>query len=96
VSIRLLAVLAATELFSLLVLLINLATVHVPVVATILGPLHGCVYLATIIGATMAAGPKSLPTLLSIIPGIGGTLAVVDLKRRGRPANDDAMRRATR
>jgi hypothetical protein len=44
----------------------------------------------------MAAGPKSLPTLHSIIPGIGGTLAVVDLKRRGRPANDDAMRRATR
>lgn len=95
-SIRLLAVLAATELVSLLVLLINLATVHVPVVATVLGPLHGCVYLASIIGAAMTAGPKSLPTLLSIIPGIGGTLAVVDLKRRGLPAAADSSGRATR
>ncbi|GAA5113568.1 hypothetical protein [Pseudonocardia adelaidensis] len=82
-STRLLTLLAATELGSLLVLLVNLATVHVPVVASILGPLHGCTYVAVIIGTAMRARPLSLPTLFSIIPGVGGTLAVATL--RGSP-----------
>jgi hypothetical protein len=91
VGIRLLTLLAAVELGSLLVLLANLGTVHVPVIATILGPLHGCAYLATIIGSAMRAGPKSLPTLLSAIPGIGGTLAVGLLRRRARSCSDDPV-----
>ncbi|MBW0105134.1 DUF3817 domain-containing protein [Pseudonocardia sp. KRD-291] len=88
---RLLTLLAAVELGSLTLLLANLATVHVPVVATILGPLHGCAYIATIIGTAMYAGPRSLPTLLAIIPGVGGTLAMATLRRRTRlPADDPA------
>ncbi len=89
-NIRLLTLLAATELSSLVVLLVNLATVHVPGVATILGPLHGCAYIAAIIGTAMAARPKSLPTLLSIIPGIGATLAVAVLRRRADPSDGEA------
>lgn len=77
-----LPLLAATELATLLVLLVNLATVHVPVVATILGPLHGCAYLAVIIGTAMRAGPLRLPTLLSVVPGVGGALAVAILRAR--------------
>ena len=86
-NIRLLTLLAATEFGSLVVLLVNLATVHVPGVATILGPLHGCAYVAAIIGTAMAARPKSLPTLLSVIPGIGATLAVAVLRRSAAPGS---------
>ncbi len=91
-NIRLLTLLAAIELGSLLVLLVNLATVHVPGVASILGPLHGCAYVAAIIGTAVTARPKSLPTLLSIVPGIGGTLAVAILRRRGHPDTDTVSR----
>ncbi|GAB2578429.1 hypothetical protein GCM10027087_17650 [Paractinoplanes abujensis] len=65
---------ARVELLSLLVLLANLATVHVAGVATLLGPLHGCAYLV-VIGATFAATGRTRPRLLALIPGIGGALA---------------------
>ncbi len=85
---RLLAVLAAIEFGTLLVLLLNVATVHVPVVATILGPLHGCAYAAAIVGTAMRTGPISLPTLLSVVPGVGSSFAVALLRRRpvGEPS----------
>jgi hypothetical protein len=89
VHVRALTLLAATELASLLVLLANLATVHVPVVATILGPLHGCAYIAAIIGTAMSAGPASRPTLLSTIPGVGGSLAVATLRRRAHAVDGE-------
>jgi hypothetical protein len=84
VNTRVLTLLAGIELGTLLVLLANLATVHVPVVATILGPVHGCAYLAAIIGTAVHAGALSRPTLLSVIPGLGATLAVAALRRRTR------------
>ncbi|MBM2619616.1 DUF3817 domain-containing protein [Actinoplanes sp. LDG1-06] len=65
---------ARVELLSLLVLLVNLATVHVQPVATVLGPLHGCAYLV-VIGATIAETGQIRPRLLALIPGIGGVLA---------------------
>jgi hypothetical protein len=80
VNTRVLTLLAVVEFGTLLVLLVNLATVHVPVVATLLGPLHGCAYIAAIIGTAMCARPMSRPTLLSLIPGIGGALAVATLR----------------
>jgi hypothetical protein len=70
----LLKVAARVELLSLIVLLTNLATVHLPWVATLLGPLHGCAYLV-VIGATLAATKRTSPRLLALIPGIGGVLA---------------------
>jgi hypothetical protein len=66
---------AGVEFFSLLVLLGNLATVHVPWVATLLGPLHGCAYLL-VIGATVAATGRTRARLLAVVPGVGGLLAL--------------------
>jgi hypothetical protein len=93
VNLRVLTLLAVLEFGSLLVLLANLATVHVPVVATLLGPLHGGAYLAAIIGTAMTAGLLSRPTLLSLVPGIGGTLAVATLRRRAQPSRHEEFRR---
>lgn len=94
-NLRLLAAIAAVELGSLLVLVINLATVHVPVVATILGPLHGCAYVAMIVGSAVHAGPRSLPTLLSIIPAAGGALSIAALRRRASAPEADHAGRAS-
>jgi len=70
----LLRVAARVELVTLLVLLANLATVHAPAVATLVGPLHGCAYLL-VIGSTLAATRQGRPRLLALVPGVGGLLA---------------------
>jgi hypothetical protein len=96
VNTRVLVLLAAIEFGTLLLLLANRATVHVPVVATILGPVHGCAYIAAIVTTTVHAGLLSRPTLLSVIPGIGATLAVADLRHRAQPSDDDPCRGVAR
>jgi hypothetical protein len=83
VPLRLLTAAAAVELLTLVVLLVNLGTVHVPVVATVLGPLHGCAYLTAIVGAAVRTG-LSRVTLLCFVPGVGASLAVVLLRSSGR------------
>ena len=70
----LLRVAARVEFLSLLLLLANLATVHVEEVATLLGPLHGCAYLV-VVGATWQSTRRRRPRLLSVVPGVGGLLA---------------------
>ncbi len=70
----LLRIAARVEFLSLLLLLANLATVHVDEVATLLGPLHGCAYLV-VVGATWQATRRRRPRLLSVVPGVGGLLA---------------------
>ncbi|WFB10166.1 DUF3817 domain-containing protein [Streptomyces sp. LX-29] len=76
----LLRVAAAIELLSLLVLLGNLATVHVPAVASVLGPTHGCAYLFVVIAA-IQAGAQGRGRAKAFVPGVGGLLAVRHLDR---------------
>lgn len=71
---RALELAAAAEAVTLVLLLLNLATVHVPELSSLLGPVHGTAYLITI-----AAALSTIPTRarwLSLIPGIGGVLAL--------------------
>ena len=63
------------ETVSLLVLLGNLATVHVAALASLLGPVHGCAYLATIATAFLLPLPRRT-RLLTLVPGVGGLLAL--------------------
>ncbi len=94
---RLLRVSARIELLSLAVLLANLATVHQQALAALLGPLHGCAYLIAVIStatatATATAGERGpardrTPTLLALIPGIGGMLALRRLAAAPRTAH---------
>jgi hypothetical protein len=70
----LLKVAARVEFVSLVVLFANLATVHWPAVASLVGPIHGCAYLF-VIGAALRATRDVRTRLLSAVPGIGGLLA---------------------
>jgi hypothetical protein len=71
---------SVVETGSLAVLLVNLVTVHHPLVASTTGPVHGFAYLATIAVALLL--PLSTGArLLTLVPGIGGLLAL----RRARP-----------
>lgn len=70
----LLRIAARVEALSLLVLLGNLATVHVSWIATLLGPLHGCAYLL-VIGTVLQTTHDRRARWLSLVPGIGGLLA---------------------
>ena len=71
----LLRIAAIVELASLAALLTNLATVHAPAVASLLGPLHGCAYLL-VIGAAWHLSRSVTTTLLAAIPVIGGVIAL--------------------
>ncbi|MFI1991655.1 DUF3817 domain-containing protein [Actinoplanes sp. NPDC020271] len=75
---------AAVELLSLLVLLINLATVHVAPVASLCGPVHGCAYLMVVILTAWHPVADRRAKLLAWIPGVGGLLAARRSDRRKR------------
>jgi hypothetical protein len=72
---RVLRIAAVVELATLLLLLVNLATVHWAPVAALLGPTHGCAYLA-VIGSTWQLTKARKARLLAFLPGIGGLMAV--------------------
>ncbi|BBG03775.1 MULTISPECIES: hypothetical protein [Pseudonocardia] len=70
-----LAVASVVETVSLALLLLNLATVHLPGVASVLGPVHGLAYLVTI--AVTCLMPTTVATrLLSAVPAVGGLLVL--------------------
>ena len=71
------------ETDSLLGLLGNLATAHVAALASLLGPVHGCAYLVTIATAFLLPLPRRT-RLLTLVPGVGGLLA---LRRTAAPRN---------
>ncbi|MGQ0717799.1 MAG: DUF3817 domain-containing protein [Pseudonocardiales bacterium] len=83
-SLRLLRTATGVELVTLILLLANLATVHWPVVSSVIGPTHGCAYLLVIIAAIHAAGATKQVTLIALIPGIGGLLALRRLTTQRR------------
>ena len=79
-DLRWLAISSLVETVSLVVLLVNLATVHVTQVASVAGPVHGFAYLATI--ATAFLLPLGTRTrLLTLIPAVGGLLALARARR---------------
>lgn len=72
---RWLRVTAIVEAVSLVVLLVNLATVHLSGVAALVGPIHGTAYLAGIALAWSAALPVRA-RFLACIPAVGAALAL--------------------
>lgn len=81
VSFPLLRTAAVVELASLILLLVNLATVHWAPVASLLGPVHGCAYLF-VIGATVRVTGDLGARLTVAVPGVGGLLVLRRLRRR--------------
>ncbi|WP_433005360.1 DUF3817 domain-containing protein [Kribbella sp. CA-294648] len=74
---------AAVEAVSVCLLFLNLFTVHWPAVSSALGPMHGTAYLVTIVITLSMAGASTRAKLLSLVPAVGGYLALRDLKGLG-------------
>jgi len=82
---RWLGVAAVVETVSLVLLLANLATVHAPAVADVLGPVHGSGYLVVIALAWQLPAPRAVRAR-ALVPAIGGLLVL----RAWRPLADRA------
>jgi hypothetical protein len=76
-----LTVLAAGELLTLGVLLLNLWTAHLRPVTQVMGPVHGAVYLGVVVIVLMAPGLRVRDRVLGCLPVIGGTLALRAARR---------------
>lgn len=71
------------ETATLLALVVNLATVHLPAVASAVGPVHGTLYLACIAITLLLPVPNSA-RWLSAVPVVGGLLALRRADRADR------------
>jgi hypothetical protein len=71
---------AIVELVTLAALLTNLAGAHVPAVASLLGPIHGCAYLF-VVGAAWRLTRSAPMTLLAAVPVAGGVITLARLRR---------------
>lgn len=67
--------LTIVETVTLLVLLVNLVTSHDEGVTATVGPIHGILYIATIIVAMLIPGLSNRTRLIAVIPAIGAPLA---------------------
>ncbi|TDC22913.1 hypothetical protein E1265_14370 [Streptomyces sp. 8K308] len=83
---------AAVEAASLVLLLLNLATVHAAAVSSLAGPLHGTAYLMTI-AVTWHATTSPAARWRAVIPGVGGLLALRRIERAEPGAKPDATER---
>lgn len=67
---------STVELVTLVVMLANLFTVHLPAVSSLAGPTHGCAYLFSFIAVLRDPRRSPRAIALSLLPGIGGLLAL--------------------
>ncbi|MCI0157358.1 hypothetical protein KNO15_11710 [Leifsonia shinshuensis] len=72
---RILEIVGWAELATLILMLANLFTIHLPEVSRVLGPVHGLAYTATVITAILVRDGSHRVWLLALIPGVGGLLA---------------------
>ncbi|HEX6354061.1 hypothetical protein [Actinophytocola sp.] len=70
---------AAVEFVTLLVLLANLATLHLPVVSSLGGPVHGCAYLFVVVATLRNPAATRATKAMAWLPGVGGLLVVRQL-----------------
>ncbi|MGP3533634.1 ABC transporter ATP-binding protein [Microbacterium sp. RD1] len=76
-------VVSTLELVSLLAILTNRFTVHIPAVTSTGGPVHGVLYVSTVVFALLLPFPRSAKWL-AVVPGIGGLLALWQAGRVAR------------
>ncbi|SPL96552.1 unnamed protein product [[Actinomadura] parvosata subsp. kistnae] len=80
-AMRALRVAVAVETLSLAVLLVNLVTVHLKAVSSLVGPVHGGAYLAVIACTVLVPGSAATGARWRAwIPAVGGLLAVRRLR----------------
>jgi hypothetical protein len=79
-----LEVLSILELASIALLLTNLLTLHLPGVASALGPIHGALYLAVSVTALLGRGLLLRTRLLALVPALGGIFTLLNVRREAR------------
>lgn len=80
-TVRLLGLVAVLELVSVVVLLVNLVTVHVPLITSGVGPLHGLAYVTVVVLALLVEDRPLRARLLALIPAVGGFLVLRAFRR---------------
>ncbi|WP_375384337.1 ABC transporter ATP-binding protein [uncultured Microbacterium sp.] len=79
-GLRLFQLVSIVETLSLAIILLNRFTIHLPVITSTGGPVHGLFYVSTIVFALILPIPRGAKWL-AVIPGIGGLLAVARTRR---------------
>lgn len=79
-------IVSALELLSLVVILTNRFTVHSPAITSTGGPVHGVLYVSSIVLALLLPFPRSAKWL-AVVPGIGGLLAIWRARRVAKLAS---------
>lgn len=88
-ELRWLRLMSLVEVATLLILVVNLVTLHHAQVAAGVGPLHGFAYLATIATSFLLPLPRSIRAW-TFLPGVGGILAVWRARRHGAASSGAA------
>lgn len=81
---RALEILSVLELLSIAVLLTNLMTVHIDGLASVLGPLHGALYLAVSVTALLGRDLQLRTRLLAVVPVLGGVFTLFNVRRESQ------------
>ncbi|MET9067271.1 hypothetical protein [Streptosporangium sandarakinum] len=81
VDLRHLRVAAHLELASLVIMLANIATVHLKPVSSLMGPAHGFAYLFVVVAAWRLGQATVAVRAAALLPGVGGLLALRLLDR---------------
>jgi len=81
---RVLGILSILELLSIAILVGNLTTVHIDGVASVVGPVHGALYLAVVVSALFGRGLLLSTRLLALVPVLGGIFTLVNVRREAR------------
>ncbi|MBB2912474.1 hypothetical protein FHS43_003757 [Streptosporangium becharense] len=74
---------ARVEAVTLVVLLLNVATVHIQQITSLMGPLHGCAYIFVVAAVLRQPGADGVAKALALVPGAGGLLALRRLAGAG-------------
>jgi hypothetical protein len=80
-GLRALRIIGVIETVTLALLLVNLVTVHWRPLTSVLGPVHGFAYVTSIIVAVLISQGTARVWSWSLIPGVGGLLAVRSARR---------------
>ncbi len=68
------------ELVSVVVLILNMATVRIDQVTSVLGPVHAGFYLCVVVTALLGRGLMLRTRLLAAIPVLGGVLTLLNVR----------------
>lgn len=89
---RFFRVAALVELVTLAVLLVNMATVHLKPVTSLVGPTHGCAYLVIVVATWRNDRAALAAKIMALLPGIGGYLVLRQLAGAGSQDLDGVTR----